>query len=127
MTAGMNHRRERMPVGTNVTDQAGRIKRGSRFMKFRNVLVAGAAAFVGAALIGLNARPVWAGSSSSPPPLRALAAKGNSFDGFFQQGSTYCDYCDGPGCGCFFADSNGGTGSMKFDDRAPVSMGWTLE
>jgi hypothetical protein len=115
-----------MSVGMNVTDQAGRIKRGSRFMKFRKVLVAGAAAFVGAALIGLNVQPVWA-ASSAPPPLRALAAKGNSFDGFFQQGATYCDYCDGPECGCFFADSNGGTGSMKFDDRAPVSMGWTLE
>jgi hypothetical protein len=106
-----------------MADHAGEIKRGSRFMMLRNVLVASAAAFVCAALIGLNPRPA---SAQSNPPLRALAAKGNSFDGFFQQGFT-CDYCDGAGCGCFLADSNGGTGSLKFDGSAPVSMAWNIE
>ena len=124
MTLVANFRRERMSqVSASMADRAGEIKRGSRFMMFRKVLVAGAAAFVCAALIGLNPRPA---SAQSNPPLRALSAKGNSFDGFFQQGNT-CDYCDGALCGCFLADSNGGTGSLKFDSRAPVSMAWNIE
>lgn len=92
-------------------------------MMFRNVLVAGAAAFVCAALIGLNPQLA---SAQTNQKLRALAAKGNSFDGFFQQGNT-CDYCDGALCGCFIADSNGGTGSLKYDSTAPVSMAWNIE
>ncbi|HUN57601.1 MAG TPA: hypothetical protein VMU41_05765 [Candidatus Binataceae bacterium] len=92
-------------------------------MMLGKMVVTGAAAFVCAALIGLNPRPA---SAQSNPPLRALAAKGNSFDGFFQHGTT-CDYCDGPSCGCFLADSNGGTGTLKFDGRAAVSMAWNLE
>jgi hypothetical protein len=114
--------RTREDVQTRVCEPSA-LKRGSRFMMLRNVLVTGAAAFACATLIGLSAMPV---SAQSNPPLRALAAKGNSFDGFFQQGDV-CDYCDGALCGCFFADSNSGTGSLKFDSRAPVSMAWNIE
>jgi hypothetical protein len=124
MTRGTNRRLKRTSlVSESVADHACEIKRGNRFMMLRNVLATSAAAFVCAALIGVNPQPVRAQSN---PPLRALAAKGNSFDGFFQQGNT-CDYCDGALCGCFFADSNGGTGTLKFDDRAPVSMAWNIE
>jgi hypothetical protein len=124
MTLGANYRWERTSqVSASMADHAGEIKRGSRFMMFRKVLLAGAAAFICAALIGLNPRPA---SAQSNPPLRRLAGKGNSFDGFFQQGNT-CDYCDGALCGCFIADSNGGTGSLKFDSRAAVSMAWNIE
>jgi hypothetical protein len=94
-------------------------------MALRSLLVTGAAAFAWAASIGLAGPAAWAGSPSQPP-LRRLAAKGNSFDGFFQQGNL-CDFCDGALCGCFLADSNGGTGSFKFDSAAPKSMGWSIE
>jgi hypothetical protein len=127
MMADINRKREReLLVSANLTDHAVKIKRGSRFMMLRNMLVTGAAAFVCAALIGSNVRPAWAGNPSSPAPLHALAVNGNSFDGFFQQGN-YCNYCDGAGCGCFFADSHGGTGTLKFDGTAPVNMGWNVE
>lgn len=105
-------------------------------MMLRNVLVTSAAAFAFAAAMSLGPRAVLAqevgvSSVASKPPLQVLAAKGNSFDGFFQQGDIlqggHCDYCDGPGCGCFYADSNGGTGSLKFGSTAPVSMAWNLQ
>ncbi|MGA2410503.1 MAG: hypothetical protein ABSG46_08975 [Candidatus Binataceae bacterium] len=104
-------------------------------MKLRKVLVASAAAFAFAAAIAARpcaapAQEIGVSESSANPPLRLLSVKGNSFDGFFQQGELgvggYCGYCDGPGCGCFFADSNGGTGSLKYDSTAPVSMSWSL-
>jgi len=101
-------------------------------MIFRNGVVASAAALALAAVMSFGPRaalaqePVVGDAASNNPPLRLLMAKGNSFDGFFAQGN-YCDYCDSGGCGCFFADSNGGTGSLKFDSKATVSMAWNLE
>jgi hypothetical protein len=99
--------------------------RGNQFMTLRNKLLTGAAALAWAASIGMGVPAAW--GSSGQPGLFALAAKGNSFDGFFQQGDTYCDYCDGPECGCFLADSNGGTGSLKFGQFGPTNMGWDIE
>jgi hypothetical protein len=99
---------------------------GEQAMTLRKLLLTGAAAFAWAASLGLGGSAAWAASSQSPP-LRSLAMKGDSFDGFFQQGATYCDFCDGAECGCFFADSNGGTGSLKFDSAEPKNAGWSLE
>jgi len=124
MTSSTNYRPEKTSLlRASSVGGAGKIKRGSRFMTFRNMLMTGAAAFICAALIAVNTLPAWAQSS---PPLRRLAAKGNSFDGFFQQGNT-CDYCDSAFCGCFLADSNGGTGTLKYDSGAQTSMAWNIE
>ena len=94
-------------------------------MKLRNLLLTGAAAFAWAASIGS-----WGTGGlgvQQPAALARIWRPKVIHLMVFSSRGTYCDYCDGPACGCFLADSNGGTGSMKFDSAGPKNMGWKIE